>query len=81
MRVKNGRLEGATGNLVPFKSKKFPVGNPKISGDKPRFLVIHYTAGGSAAGAISTFQSAKASAHLVIGHNGDITQMAKFHEV
>ncbi|MET0986207.1 MAG: N-acetylmuramoyl-L-alanine amidase [Steroidobacteraceae bacterium] len=42
-----------------------------------RFLILHYTAGLTAQGAIEWFKNpaAKASAHFVIGRNGAITQM------
>ena len=47
----------------------------------PRFLVIHYTAGSSAAGTIGWFQSpaSNVSAHLVIARDGAITQMVPFN--
>ncbi|MFA5121925.1 N-acetylmuramoyl-L-alanine amidase [Zavarzinia sp.] len=47
----------------------------------PQYLVLHYTAGGSAAGAVSWLTSAqsKASAHLVIGRDGKITQLVPFN--
>lgn len=48
---------------------------------RPWLLVIHYTAGQSAAGAISWFQSpsSKVSAHLVVDLDGTITQMVPFN--
>lgn len=50
---------------------------------KPSLLVMHYTAGQSAAGAISWLCSpdAKASAHLVIDQAGVITQLVPFNVV
>jgi N-acetylmuramoyl-L-alanine amidase len=47
------------------------------------FLIIHFTAGRNAQGSISWFSSpqAKASAHLVIGRDGAITQMVPFNQV
>lgn len=49
----------------------------------PKYLVIHYTAGRSAASSIDWFKNpqAKASAHLVIGLDGKITQMVPFNKV
>jgi len=41
----------------------------------PSIIVIHYTAGGNAEGAISTFLNAGVSAHFVIGRDGAVTQM------
>ena len=48
---------------------------------KPRFLIIHYTAGTKADGAINHFKkpSAEASAHLVIDRDGTVTQMVDFN--
>jgi len=41
----------------------------------PSAVVIHYTAGGTAEGAISTFLNAGVSAHFIIGRDGAVTQM------
>lgn len=61
------------------------VRSPNISkGDlKPRFLVMHYTAGGSAKESINWLANpaAKASAHVVIGRDGTVTQMVPFNRV
>jgi N-acetylmuramoyl-L-alanine amidase len=65
--------------MVPFVSTTKQGG--AIAGGAPRFLVIHYTAGGSASGAINTFRTASASAHLIIDRDGEITQMVRFDEV
>ena len=50
---------------------------------KPEYLVIHFTAAGTARGSIEwlTNPAAKASAHLVIGRDGSITQLAPFDRV
>lgn len=47
----------------------------------PRFLVIHYTAGSSAAGTIAWFRdpASRVSAHLVIARDGSVTQMVPFN--
>lgn len=61
---------------VPF------LASPNRSGRiKPRFLVMHYTAGFSASGAISWLRNpaSRASAHLVIDNDGDITQLVPFN--
>ncbi|MDP2803717.1 MAG: N-acetylmuramoyl-L-alanine amidase [Phreatobacter sp.] len=44
---------------------------------KPRFLVLHYTAGLSVRSAVDWFLDprARASAHLVLGRQGEVTQM------
>ena len=50
---------------------------------KHQLLVIHYTEGQSSAAAVSwlTSRKSKASAHLVIGRAGDITQLVSFDVV
>ncbi|MEM6311253.1 MAG: N-acetylmuramoyl-L-alanine amidase [Pseudomonadota bacterium] len=81
MRVKNHKLVGADGRNVPFLQT--PNGGDPLTGDKPRFLVIHYTAGGSLSGAVEWFRNpdAKASAHLNIGQDGAIVQMQTFDKI
>lgn len=59
---------------------------PNVGGAlAPRFLVFHYTAGGSAASAIATLCTQKpqgnTSAHLVLARDGAITQLAPFDRV
>ncbi|HKG06433.1 MAG TPA: N-acetylmuramoyl-L-alanine amidase, partial [Pedobacter sp.] len=50
---------------------------------QPQYLVMHYTAATTASSAISWFKSpvAQASAHLVIGRDGAVTQCAPFNVV
>lgn len=47
----------------------------------PIYLVFHYTAGSSAKGSVNwlTNPASNASAHLVVGRNGTITQLAPFN--
>ena len=47
----------------------------------PRYLVMHYTAGKSAASAVNwlTNPESKASAHLILARDGMITQLAPFN--
>ncbi len=57
---------------------------PNVGGTlKPRFLVIHYTAGASHASSVAflTDPAAKASAHLVVGRAAEVTQLAPFNRV
>jgi N-acetylmuramoyl-L-alanine amidase len=81
MKVTNHKLVGSDNRQVPFVSS--PNGGGPLNGGKPRFLVIHYTAGGSASGAVSWFKNpaSNVSAHLVIDHDGAITQMVPFDKV
>jgi len=76
MKIKAHKLHQDDGSQVPFRR------SPNQSGQiSPRFLVMHYTAGSSAEGSISwlTNPVARASAHLVIGRDGSITQLVLFN--
>lgn len=75
------RLVNDNNQQVPFTAS--PNIGGKLPNGKPDYLIIHYTAGGTADGAISWFKNpdAKAAAHLVIDHNGAITQMIPFDTV
>lgn len=75
--VKAHRLEH---NDQPVDFQRSPNGGASMT---PRFLIIHYTAGTSAQGAISWLKNpaAQASAHLVIDRNGTVTQMMEFNKV
>lgn len=59
--------------------------SPNVGGRlrKPKFTVIHYTAGRNAASSANWLCSkiAKASAHLVIGRSGEIFQLVPFDTV
>lgn len=52
---------------------------------KPRYLVMHYTAGRSAASSVESLctqkPSGNASAHIVLGRDGSIVQLAPFNVV
>ena len=80
MQIKSNRLVHSNGEKVHFVETPNEGGDIK-NGGKPSVLVIHYTAGGSAKNTVSFMakSSAKVSAHLVIGRDGDITQMVKFN--
>jgi len=72
MRIKNHKLVG-----IPYKR------SPNQSGRiKPKYLVMHYTAGRSAERSVATLlnKARKASAHLVIGRDGSITQLVPFNK-
>lgn len=58
--------------------------SPNMGGEvEPKYLVIHYTAGSTTEGAVSwlTNKKSKASAHLVIGTDGSITQLVPFNRI
>ncbi|MEO1689011.1 MAG: N-acetylmuramoyl-L-alanine amidase [Pseudomonadota bacterium] len=80
MKVRNHRLIGGDGSAVPLKQT--PNRSDKLVGGAPKYLVIHYTAAGAASGSIRhlTSKAARASAHLVIGRDGDVTQLGRFDE-
>ncbi|WP_320042531.1 N-acetylmuramoyl-L-alanine amidase [uncultured Desulfobacter sp.] len=77
MKIKAHRLYRDDGSKISY------VRSPNQSSGtiKPRFLVMHYTAGASASSSVSwlTNRDAKASAHLVIGRDGSITQLVDFN--
>lgn len=76
MKIRSHRLALDDGNTLPYVASPH-VGKVLV----PRFLVIHYTGGSSAAGTIAWFQnpSSKVSAHLVIARDGKVTQMVPFN--
>ncbi len=78
MKINNHRLYADDGTPVRY------VETPNKSGTMtPEYLVMHYTAGSSAEGSVSWMcnPAAKAAAHLVIGRDGGITQLAPFNRI
>jgi len=58
--------------------------SPNVGGEfTPKYLVIHFTAGQSAEAAVDWLsrKDSKASAHVVIGRDGGITQLVPFNRV
>lgn len=81
MKIKNHKLLYSSGKGVPFDASPNK-SSSGLSGGKPKYVIIHYTAGGTAQGAVNVFNNPahKASAHFVLGHDGAITQMGKLNE-
>lgn len=78
MLIKNHLLYLADGQQVPF------VPTPNKGGKyTPQYLVMHYTAVTRPEGSISWFKdpNAKASAHLLIDREGNVTQFAPFNVI
>lgn len=78
MKIRNHRLVHDDDTPIPFKQ------SPNMGGKLDhKFLVIHFTAGRSAKESVEWLASknAKASAHLVIGRDGSITQLVPFDRV
>ncbi len=78
MKISNHRLIADDGNPVRY------IETPNKSGVMaPEYLVIHYTAGSSAEGSVSWMcnPAARAAAHLLIGRDGRITQLAPFNRI
>lgn len=73
MRVVDHRLEG-----VAFEATQNQSGEMK-----PEYVVIHYTATQSKTGVVQAFKtpSLKVSAHLVVGTDGNATQMVPFNRI
>ena len=60
------------------------VESPNVGGVlSPKYLVMHYTAGQTTSSAVNWFKNpaAKASAHLLIGRDGEVIQMVPFNRV
>ncbi len=78
MKILRHRLHQDDGTAIRFMR------SPNIGGKvEARYLVVHYTAGSSAQGAIDSLvdPKAKASAHLVIARDGAVTQLVAFDDV
>lgn len=78
MKIVRHRLQQDDGTPVPYAE------SPNRGGALDhRYLIMHYTAGSSAQGAIAslTDPAAKASAHLVIARDGSVTQLVPFDRV
>jgi len=76
MKIGNHRLLQDDGSTIPY------IASPHFGGViTPRFLIVHYTGGSSAAGTIGWFRDpqSKVSAHLVIARDGTVTQMVPFN--
>ena len=74
MEVSNHRLVGAGVTQVDTPNKSGPI--------TPEYLIIHYTAGRSGQSSVNHFlnPAAQASAHLVIGRQGEIWQLVPFNQ-
>jgi N-acetylmuramoyl-L-alanine amidase len=78
MKINDHRLLNDDGTPVPFAP------SPNMGGEvQHEYLVMHFTAGRSAEESIDwlTKEEAKASAHVVIGRDGSITQLVPFDRV
>jgi N-acetylmuramoyl-L-alanine amidase len=68
MEIKNNKLEG-----VPFDK------SPHVGGTiVPRFIVMHYTAGGSALNSVRAIRERGLSAHLFVDRDGGVIQTVPF---
>lgn len=73
--VRNDMLEP-----IAYRQWTPNIGKERLTDTNRRFIVIHYTAGTSLDGAVNWLCNpvAKASAHLVIGRDGAVVQLADF---
>jgi N-acetylmuramoyl-L-alanine amidase len=80
MKIRNHLLYHDTGERVNWNETPNKRGH--LVGQKPAYIVIHYTGGSTVESAVSTFKNrnSQTSAHLVIGKDGRAVQMARFHE-
>lgn len=81
MRIIEHRLYQDNGSPYPYVQS--PNTSGRFTGNNLQFLVMHYTAGTSASSAVKTLTNSnvKASAHIVIGRDGAITQLVPFNMV
>lgn len=81
MKITNHLLQGDDSRKVGF------IASPNKSGNYaqglPDTIILHYTAGKDSASAIKTLvdPAVKASAHLVVGRDGSITQLVPFNVI
>ena len=69
--------------LKDCKRQDSPNHSGKLDGGEPDSIIIHYTAGSSAESSVRTLCNPryKASAHLVVGRDGSITQLVPFDTI
>jgi len=81
MKISNHLLQGDPIQKVGFTATPNKEGT--FAQGLPDTIIIHYTAGKDAASAIKTLvdPGIKASAHLVVGRDGSITQLVPFNEI
>ncbi len=79
MQIKNHRLRKDQNDSIRFEATI----NKRTSILDQKFLVIHYTAGASLNSTVAWFKnpSAQASAHIVIGRDGEVVQMVPFNQI
>jgi N-acetylmuramoyl-L-alanine amidase len=78
VKLSHHKAQSISGDSIPF-TRSSNIGGELI----PRYLVIHFTAGQSAEAAVNWLcrKDSKASAHVVIGRDGKITQLVPFNRV
>ena len=81
MQIKNHFLFTDANQQVPFQLT--PNQSGPFEKNNLKFLVMHYTAGRSAESSIKWLSNpqSRASAHIVIGRDGSVTQMVPFNKI
>lgn len=81
MQISGHLLQGDAAQKVDFTAT--PNKGGAYGSGLPDTIVIHFTAGRDAASAIKTLTdpAVKASAHLVVGRDGSVTQLVPFNEI
>ena len=81
MKIINHLFEKTTEDDIGLRFHPSPHFSDNFTG-KPHLIVVHYTAGASLESSVNWLSDprAKASAHLVIGKNGDIVQLVPFNK-
>lgn len=79
MKIQNHQLIAAEGESISFEET--PNTSVKFSEGLPDTIIMHYTAGADLASSVKTLTKpgSKASAHVVIGRDGSIVQLAPFN--
>ena len=82
MKIENDKLQGQL-NGHRVKYKETPNHSGPFNAGSPDTIIVHYTAGGSLNGSVNWLcnPQAKASAHLVVGKDGEIVQLAPFNRI
>ena len=81
MKISGNKLQGDATRKVVFTAS--PNKDGKFKAGLPDTVIIHFTAGRDAASAVKSLVDPqnKASAHLVVGRDGSITQLVPFDEI
>lgn len=80
--IKNHKIDKET-SKIDFSFEESPNHSGLFGENMPDTIVIHYTAGGSAASSANWLKNkdAQASAHVVVGRKGEVIQLVPFNKI